>query len=184
LSRVAAPLHRAHAHRYAAHFQISSMPAVCRSTCGETRFRNKEGQVFRATAAYLATRYRTESELRAATTALGNKTFEDPCLVPYPRREDSYRRLSQRCASLLPCFYLVADVRTRAKRDVALPKGPRDSGLSHVSVNWVCGRWRFLPARLPLSASSGQGCIASQLRRGFRSFRRDLSRTQLHLRRR
>jgi hypothetical protein len=46
------------------------MAAVCRSTCGETRFCSKEEQFFRATAAYLVTRYWTESELKVPPRAL------------------------------------------------------------------------------------------------------------------
>jgi hypothetical protein len=64
------------------------MAAVCRSTCGETRFCNKEGQFFRATAAYLVTRYWTESELRAPPRALGNKILEAslPCSLVHAAR--------------------------------------------------------------------------------------------------
>ena len=64
------------------------MAAVCRSTCSETGFCNKEGQVFRAAAAYLVTRYWTESELRAPPRALGNRIFEAslPCsLIHAPK---------------------------------------------------------------------------------------------------
>jgi hypothetical protein len=52
------------------------MAAVCRSTCGETRFCSKEEQFFRARAAYLVTRYWTESELKVPPRALGNRIFE------------------------------------------------------------------------------------------------------------
>ena len=100
------------------------MAAVCRSTCGETRFCSKEGQFFRAMTACLVTRYWTESELKRAATCAGEQDLGIVLsLFLDPRGEHTHRWLCQRCASLLPSFSLTADVRTRTERDVALSKG-------------------------------------------------------------